>query len=67
MIDKRNFNKKNRFPKLPLTYHTIDLLAVLKTTKFERHLFLRFIEISNVHNKDKSSNATRSNLVYENV
>ena len=28
---------------------------------------LHFVEFSNVHNSDKSSNATRSNLVYKNV
>ena len=28
---------------------------------------LHFVEFSNVHNRDRSSNATRSNLVYENV
>ena len=28
---------------------------------------LHFVEFSNVHNTDRSSNATRSNLVYENV
>ena len=28
---------------------------------------LHFVEFSNVHNSDRSSNATRSNLVYKNV
>ena len=28
---------------------------------------LHFVELSNVHNCDRSSNATRSNLVYKNV
>ena len=28
---------------------------------------LNFVEFSNVHNSDRSSNATRSNLVYKNV
>ena len=28
---------------------------------------LHFVEFSNVHNNDRSSNATRSNLVYKNV
>ena len=28
---------------------------------------LHFVEVSNVHNSDRSSNAIRSNLVYKNV
>ena len=28
---------------------------------------LHFVEFLNVHNSDRSSNATRSNLVYKNV
>ena len=28
---------------------------------------LRFVEFSNVHNSDRSSNATQSKLVYKNV
>ena len=28
---------------------------------------LHFVELSNVHNNDRSSNATQSNLVYKNV
>ena len=28
---------------------------------------LHFVEFSNVHNSDRSSNATRSNLAYKNV
>ena len=28
---------------------------------------LHFVEFSNVHNSDRSPNATRSNLVYKNV
>ena len=28
---------------------------------------LHFVELSNVHNSDNSSNATRSNLMYKNV
>ena len=28
---------------------------------------LHFVEFSNVHNSDRSSNATRSSLVYKNV
>ena len=30
-------------------------------------LLLHFVEFSNVHNGDRSFNATRSNLVYKNV
>ena len=28
---------------------------------------LQFVEFSNVHNSDRGSNATRSNLMYKNV
>ena len=45
---------------------TIDLLAILKRIGIERYL-LHFVEFSNVHNCDRSSNATRSNVVDKNV
>ena len=40
---------------------SIDLLAILKRIRIERFL-LRFVEFSNVHNEDRSSNATRSHI-----
>ena len=43
----------------------IDLLAILKESESNDTL-LHFVEDSNVHNSDRSSNATRSNLVYKN-
>ena len=42
----------------------IDLLAILKKNL---NLKKNFVEFSNVHNFDRSSNATQSNLVYKNV
>ena len=45
---------------------TIDLLAILKRIRIERY-FALFVEFSNLHNTDRRSNATRSNVVYKDV
>ena len=47
--------------------YIIDLLAILKKNLKSNDTLAHFVEFSNVHNSDRSSNATRSNLVYKNV
>ena len=42
----------------------IDLLAILKQSESNDTL-LHFVECSNMHNSDRSSNATRSNIEYK--
>ena len=42
----------------------IDLLAILKKESQSNDTLLHFVEFSNVHNSDRSFNATRSNFVY---
>ena len=44
----------------------IDLLAILRRIRIERYL-AKFCRISNLHNTDRSSNATRSTVAYKNV
>ena len=44
----------------------IDLLAILEESE-SNDILLQFVEFSNVHNSDRSFNATRSNLMYKNV
>ena len=46
---------------------TIDLLAILKKESQSNDTLLHFVEFSNVHNCDRSSNATRSSFEYKNV
>ena len=45
---------------------SIDVLAVLKRIWIERYL-IQFVEFSNAHNCDRSSNAIQSNLSFQNV
>ena len=44
-----------------------DLLAILKKESQSNDTSLHFVEFSNVHNSDRSSNATQSKLVCKNV
>ena len=51
----------------PLLKISIDLLAVLRKESQSNDNLLHFVEFSNVHNSDRSSNPTRSNVVYKTV
>ena len=55
---------------LPLTLKQSKEYRLLNLPEKESEsndTLLHFVEFSNVHNCDRSSNATRSNLVYKNV
>ena len=46
-------------------YSRIDLLAMLRKESESNDVMMQLKEFSNVHNSDRTSNATRSNLAYK--
>ena len=50
-----------------LGHSVIDLFAILKKECGSNDISLHFIEFSNVHNCDRSSDTIQSNLGYRNV
>ena len=54
-------------PSSKLTFDSNRPFSYSKKESGSSDISLHFVEFSNVHNTDKSSNATQSNLVYKTV